>query len=1013
MSKKQKPRPAVSLGKGSRGIAVQGLGSWDVVRLMGAVQALAPDLVSTQGVGMYREWLAANATNPVRFAALFNLGVLLAAAGQREEAVPVYLEALKVQPYLGEARINLGLTYEGLGRREEAIAEWRKLIDDPMAVSAVALDVRCLAHNHIGRLLETLHQYETSEQILWKSLLLNPRQTDVLQHWFHLRQKQCRWPVEVDVPGGTGGETLLSLSPLAMLAHSDDPGMQLLTSIAFAQRKFNTIGGNLSAGRKYKHERLRIGYLSSDFLTHAVGLLLGEVFEAHDRSRVETFGFCVSSREDGSVQRARLIAGLEHFEKVGHLTDEGIARRILDCEIDVLVDLNGMSLGTRIGVLSYRPAPVQATWLGFIGPTSLPYVDYVIADRFAIPAELNKFYREKPLYLSGSFLPRDNKREIGAATTRAAHGLPEGVFIFASFNNIYKINPTMFVTWMRILNRVPGSVLWLLDDNPWATANLRAVAQSSGVDPSRLIFAGRVMPPDHLARLRLADLFLDNHPYNAGSTANDVLMVGLPLLTLSGRTFVSRMGGSLLTAMGLPELITQSHAEYEERAVALATGGELGALRRRLEQINHETRPTAARRFMSDLEEGLARISGFALKPEAVIPVVAPKRDPNRKSVLVRGWRDINHSFSLVNQQQLIRMVDRPGLQVSHEDMPYAFATWSPAVNGAGFQPEFARRIAAIPRPDGSEPEAVLQMVSPFALYQGPAKRVVTFIVTEFGPVKEDFASGSPEPSAFTGGRNWVVTPSNWSRGKLIEAGMQADRVVVVPHGVDGAVFRRLGEQERGVVRGQLGCGPEDFVFLNIGGAFWNKGIDLVMMAFAELRREFPRVKLVLKDNRALYRRSVETIMQEVERVRPGLFTEDVVRSIVTLPGTLTMDELRLVYGAADLYVSPYRAEGFNLPVLEAMACGTRVLVTAGGATDDFFDATMGVAIRSRFVRKGESNQPVPGDYLEPDYEELKVRMGEEVLRGVRGAVEVPEAFMQRWSWDAATEKLLGVCLAE
>jgi predicted O-linked N-acetylglucosamine transferase (SPINDLY family)/glycosyltransferase involved in cell wall biosynthesis len=987
------------------------MGSWDVVRLMGAVQALSPEAVQTEGVRMYREWLRANPSNPVRFAALFNLGVLLAAGGQREEAVAVYLEALKVQPYLGEARINLGLTYEGLGRKEEAIAEWRKLIEDPAAVASVALDVRCLAHNHIGRLLETLHQYEPSEQILWKSLLLNPRQTDVLQHWFHLRQKQCRWPVEVDVPGGTGGETLLSLSPLAMLAHSDDPGMQLLTSIAFAQRKFNTIGGNLSAGRKYKHERLRIGYLSSDFLTHAVGLLLGEVFEAHDRSRVETFGFCVSSREDGSVQRARLIAGLEHFEKVGHLTDEGIARRILDCEIDVLVDLNGMSLGTRIGVLSYRPAPVQATWLGFIGPTSLPYVDYVIADSFAIPAELTKFYREKPLYLSGSFLPRDNKREIGAATTRAAHGLPEGVFIFASFNNIYKINPTMFGTWMRILNRVPGSVLWLLDDNPWATANLREVAQSNGVDPSRLIFAGRVMPPDHLARLRLADLFLDNHPYNAGSTANDVLMVGLPLLTLSGRTFVSRMGGSLLTAMGLPELIAQSHAEYEERAVELATGGELAALRARLERINHETRPTAARRFAEDLEDGLARVAGFSLKPAVSVPVV--KRDPNRKSVLVRGWRDINHSFSLVNQQQLIRMVDRPRLQVSHEDMPYAFATWSPTVNGAGFQPEFARRIAAIPRPDGSEPEAVLQMVSPFGLYQGPAKRVVTFIVTEFGPVKDDFAPGSPEPSAFTGGRNWVVTPSNWSRDKLIEAGMQADRVVVVPHGVDGGVFRRLSKEERGVVRGQLGCGPEDFILLNIGGAFWNKGIDLVMMAFAELRREFPRAKLVLKDNRALYRRSVETIMQEVERARPGLFTEDVVRSIVTLPGTLTMDELRLVYGAADLYVSPYRAEGFNLPVLEAMACGTRVLVTAGGATDDFFDAGMGVAIRSRFVRKSESNQPVPGDYLEPEYEDLKMRMREEMQRGVLGPGEVTEAFMRRWSWESATERLLGVCLGE
>jgi glycosyltransferase involved in cell wall biosynthesis len=397
------------------------------------------------------------------------------------------------------------------------------------------------------------------------------------------------------------------------------------------------------------------------------------------------------------------------------------------------------------------------------------------------------------------------------------------------------------------------------------------------------------------------------------------------------------------------------------------------------------------------------------LKSETAVPAVATKRHANGKSVLVRGWRDINHSFSLVNQQQLIRMLDRPELSIAHEDMPYAFATWSPAANGAGFNPDFTQKIASIPGPDGTEPEVVLQMVSPFALYQGPAKRVVTFIVTEFGPVAEDFAPGSPAPSAFTEGRNWVVTPSNWSREKLIAAGMSGDRVAVVPHGVDGSVFRRLSDEERWLVRGQLGCQPGDFLFLNIGGAFWNKGIDLVLMAFAELRREFPRARLVLKDNRALYRRSVETIMQEVERVRPGLFTEEVIRSIVTLPGTLTMAELRLVYGSADLYVSPYRAEGFNLPVLEAMACGTRVVVTEGGATDDFFDAAMGVRIRSRFVRRSESNQPVPGDYLEPDYEDLKLRMREEILRGASGPLEVPDAFMQRWSWESATERLLEV----
>jgi predicted O-linked N-acetylglucosamine transferase (SPINDLY family) len=234
MSNKSKFR-AKSPGKRAespRILAVEaGVGAWDIVRLMSEVQSLDPARVPSEGISMYRQWLAVNGNSPVRFAALFNLGVILAACGQREEAIRVYSEALEIQPYLGEARINLGLAYEVLERKDEAVAEWRKLIDDPVAVATVSLEVRCLAHNHIGRLLEILHQYEPSEQILWQSLLLNPKQTDVLQHWFHLRQKQCRWPVEVDVPGGTGGEMLLSLSPLAMLAHSDDPRMQLLDCV--------------------------------------------------------------------------------------------------------------------------------------------------------------------------------------------------------------------------------------------------------------------------------------------------------------------------------------------------------------------------------------------------------------------------------------------------------------------------------------------------------------------------------------------------------------------------------------------------------------------------------------------------------------------------------------------------------------------------------------------------------------------------------------------------------------
>ena len=252
--------------------------------------------------------------------------------------------------------------------------------------------------------------------------------------------------------------------------------------------------------------------------------------------------------------------------------------------------MHGPSAGARQGILALRPAPVQATWLGFIGTTGLPWIDYVIADRFALPPTLQPLFSEKVLYLEHCFLPGDRKREVGPPVSRAEAGLPEEAFIFASFNNAYKMNPVMFGIWMRLLHAVPGSVLWLLDDNPTATANLASFALERGIAPERLIFSPRTTIAKYRAQLPLADLFLDNHPYNAGSTANDVLWAGTPLLTYSGKTFVSRMGGSLLTALGLPELVTYSHLQYEETAIALARDPvRLRTLRERLHLARSES----------------------------------------------------------------------------------------------------------------------------------------------------------------------------------------------------------------------------------------------------------------------------------------------------------------------------------------------------------------------------------------------------------------------------------------
>jgi predicted O-linked N-acetylglucosamine transferase (SPINDLY family) len=260
-------------------------------------------------------------------------------------------------------------------------------------------------------------------------------------------------------------------------------------------------------------------------------------------------------------------------------------------------------------MLAYRPAPIQITYLGLPATTGLPSIDYVIADRFLIPEATAPFYSEKPLYMPDIYQVSDRKRPVGATPSRADCGLPEDAFVFCSLNNNYKYTPEVFAVWMNILKRTPGSVLWLLADNPWAEANLKTAAEAQGVDAARLLFAGRVLPPDYLARYPCADLFLDTFPFNAGTTANDALWMGLPILTLCGRTFAARMAGALLTAAQLPELITYNLQDYEEKAVALAQQpAECARLRSHLHVVRESGRLFDTGAFAKNLEDRLVEL---------------------------------------------------------------------------------------------------------------------------------------------------------------------------------------------------------------------------------------------------------------------------------------------------------------------------------------------------------------------------------------------------------------------
>jgi predicted O-linked N-acetylglucosamine transferase (SPINDLY family) len=316
--------------------------------------------------------------------------------------------------------------------------------------------------------------------------------------------------------------------------------------------------------------RLRLAYLSADFHRHATAVLISELLELHERSGFEVVGVSFGP-DDGSDTRKRIIAAFDRHIEIAGKNDEDAARLIADLGTDIAIDLKGHTKDARPGILAYRPAPIQVNYLGYPGTMGVPYLDYIMADPIVLPFDQQAHFSEKIVHLPDCYQVNDRKRQIASHTpTREELGLPPKGFVFCCFNNSWKITPTVFDVWMRLLQAVEGSVLWLLRDNEIAETNLRREAASRGIDPARLIFAGRLPLAEHLARHRLADLFLDTLPYNAHTTASDALWAGLPVITCRGETFAGRVAASLLQAAGLPELVTNCLADYEALALKLA-----------------------------------------------------------------------------------------------------------------------------------------------------------------------------------------------------------------------------------------------------------------------------------------------------------------------------------------------------------------------------------------------------------------------------------------------------------
>ncbi len=541
---------------------------------------------------LYTAWIEHHPDDPLLYAALFNYAVVLTDAGDFVGARECLERVLSLNPEFMPALINLGRIHERLGVSGLAVRFWSSVVNKLAAVTGTAIMHKVTALNQAARVLEAANQDAAAEAMLFQSLDADPAQHEATQHYLALRQRQCEWPVLKPWERMDRRALMRGLSPLSAAALTDDPLLHLALAAhynrvdvcqpdpsptdASPEVTSPEVASHASHRAAAKGDRLRIGYLSSDLRGHAVGYLMAELFELHDRSRVEVFAYyCGPEPAADDALHARFKARAEHWVPIGALDDAAAARRIEADGIQILVDVNGYTREARTRLVALRPAPVIVNWLGYPGSAGSPYHHYIIADDWIIPKASELFYSEKVMRLP-CYQPNDRQREVSPVTpTRIEAELPRDAMVYCCFNATHKITRFMFERWLTILREVPHGVLWLLSATEPTCRRLRDYAAAAGVAPERLIFAPKLANPRHLARHLLADLVLDTVPYGAHTTCSDALWMGVPVLTLSGRSFASRVCGSLVRAAGLPELVCSDAEAYVQRAVALGleTGG--------------------------------------------------------------------------------------------------------------------------------------------------------------------------------------------------------------------------------------------------------------------------------------------------------------------------------------------------------------------------------------------------------------------------------------------------------
>jgi len=565
--------------------------------------------VSLSAIGKVQEALSAfkksldmDPTSPESW---YNAGNTLCDLGKHEEAFFYYEQSIKLDPNYYQAHNNYGKAFFDLNRYLDAITHFDKALelnisfpdclinkgealrklkryDEAIAYYDKALDLKpdyAEAWSNKGVILNELKRYDEAIVCYDKALTLKPNIHWIYGNLLFTKMQMCSWLGLSDCLENISKSVMKNAKvsqPFALLAFSDNPFLHKKSSEIYAEDRYpaNSTLGNIP--KSAKKEKIRIAYFSPDFRNHPVAHLTSELFELHDRDKFEVLAFSLQKSPIGDEISFRLRNGFDRFIDADNISDSKIAGLARELGVDIAIDLAGPTQYSRTGIFSYRAAPIQVNWLGYPGTIGADFIDYIVADRTVIPESHKQMYSEKVIYMPDTYIVDDSKRIASCRIfTREECGLPENAFVFCCFNNDYKFNPEVLDRWSKILLKAKNSVFWISENNEHFRVNIKAEFKKRGIDSIRIIFAPRLpLMADHLARYALADLFLDTNPYNAHTTAVDSLKAGVPVLTLKGQSFASRVAASLLHAIGLPELIADTKEEYETLAIELATNSQ-------------------------------------------------------------------------------------------------------------------------------------------------------------------------------------------------------------------------------------------------------------------------------------------------------------------------------------------------------------------------------------------------------------------------------------------------------